>query len=183
LRAFLAFEVSLEVRENLLKAQERLKETRADLKLVEAENLHFTVKFLGEIPETMIDEVDRRIRTLTLSKRDVDVRGLGAFPDDRRPRVIWAGVGSEDFDSVSKSAQQIIDVLEGIGEKDERPYHPHITLARVRSPRNVGAVELLLGADSTKDFGRTAITMLKLKSSTLTPSGPTYKDIREYALL
>jgi 2'-5' RNA ligase len=182
LRAFLAFEVSLEVRENLLKAEEELKGTGADVKLVERENLHFTAKFLGEIPDSIVDEVDRRLRGLALHKMEVDVRGLGAFPDDRKPRVIWAGVGSEDFDIISKSAQEVIDALDGIGEKDERPYHPHITLARVRSPRNIGAVELMLGADSSKDFGTTPITMLKLKSSTLAPTGPTYRDIREYAL-
>jgi len=182
LRAFLAFEVSLEVRENLMKIEEELKETQADLKLVERENLHFTVKFLGEIPESMVDEVDRKVRTLALTKMDVDVRGLGAFPNGRRPRVIWAGVGSEDFDTIFRSAKQVIDVLEGLGESEEREYHPHITLARVRSPRNLAALEVKLGADSTKDFGTTPITMLKLKSSTLTPNGPTYRDIREYAL-
>jgi len=182
LRAFLAFEVSPEVRENLMRVEEELKQTRADVKLVERENLHFTVKFLGEIPDGMVDEVDRRIKTLALQKMEVEVRGLGAFPDTRRPRVVWAGVAPHDLASVSSSGQQVIDVLEGVGESDERGFHPHITLGRVRSPRNHEALVAVLRDCSTRDFGRTAITSLKLKSSSLTPNGPTYRDIREYNL-
>ena len=174
--------MSPEVRENLIKVEEELKQTRADLKLVEIENLHFTVKFLGDVPDSVLEEVDAKVRKLTLQRMEVDVRGLGAFPDDRSPRVVWAGVGYEDLDMVSKSAQQVIDALIGIGEKEEREYHPHVTLARVRSPDNLEALTALLGSYSSKDFGRTPIMMLKLKSSTLTPRGPVYRDIKEYAL-
>lgn len=76
----------------------------------------------------------------------------------------------------------MIDVLEGVGESDERGFHPHITLARVRSPRNNEALAAMIRDCENKDFGRTAITALKLKSSSLTPKGPTYRDIKEYAL-
>jgi RNA 2',3'-cyclic 3'-phosphodiesterase len=174
--------VSPEVRANLVRVEEELKRTRADLRLVDDENLHFTVKFLGEIPDTMVEEVDRRVRTLSLSRMEVVVRGLGAFPDDRRPRVVWAGVSLEDFESVSRSAQQVIDALQGVGESEDREYHPHITVARVRSPRNSEALAAVIRDYSARDFGRTAITSLKLKSSSLTPNGPTYRDVKEYVL-
>jgi len=170
------------VRENLLKAEEELKQTRADLKVVEKENLHFTVKFLGEIPESIVDEIDRRIRALALRRMDVGVRGLGAFPDAKRPRVVWAGVSPQDLASISTSGQQVIDALEGIGESDERGFHPHITLARVRSPRNHEALVALLRDYSMREFGRTDVSSLKLKSSVLAPTGPTYRDVKEYAL-
>jgi len=170
------------VRENLMKAEEALKQTRADIKLVERDNLHFTVKFLGEIPERMVDEVDARLRDLTLRRMEVDVRGLGAFPDARRPRVVWAGVAPHDLADLSSSGQRVIDALEGVGESDDRGFHPHITLARVRSPRNVEALASLMRDSSVKEFGRSAITTLKLKSSDLTPSGPTYRDVKEYNL-
>ena len=174
--------MSPEVKEAFMKVEEELKQTRADIKLVERENLHFTVKFLGEIPESMVEEIDRRIGTLRLPKMEVDVRGLGAFPDGRRPRVVWAGVAPNDLATVSGSGQKVIDALEGIGESDERGFHPHITVARVRSPRNHEALVALLRECSVKDFRRTPITALKLKSSSLTPNGPTYRDVREYPL-
>jgi len=174
--------VSPEVRENLMKTEEELAQTRADIKLVERENLHFTVKFLGEIPDSMVEEVDKRVKTLALRKMEVNVRGLGVFPDVRRPRVIWAGVAPHDLDAVASSGQKVVDVLEGVGESDDRGFHPHITVARVRSPRNHDALVSVLHDYSTRDFGRTPITVLKLKSSSLTPNGPTYRDVREYAL-
>ena len=165
-----------------MKVEDELKQTLADIKVVEKENLHFTVKFLGEIPDSVVDEVDKRIGALALQRMEVDVRGLGAFPDVRRPRVVWAGVAPHDVAPVSKSGQQVIDALEGVGKSDERGFSPHITVARVRSPRNHDALAAVIRACSTRDFGRTAITALKLKSSSLTPNGPTYRDVREYAL-
>ena len=170
------------MRESLMKVEEELKQTRADIKLVERENLHFTVKFLGEIPESMVEEVDKRMRTLALPRMEVGVRGLGAFPDARRPRVVWAGVSPQDLASISSSGQRVIDVLEGVGENDERAFHPHITLARVRSPRNLEALTSVLRELAAKEFGSSTITALKLKSSSLTPNGPTYRDIKEYNL-
>lgn len=170
------------MRENLTKVEEELRQTGADIKLVEMENLHFTVKFLGEIPEIKVEEIDRRIRALALPRMEVDVRGLGAFPDLRRPRIVWAGVAPQDLPSVSGSGQKVIDALEGIGESDDRGFHPHITVARVRSPRNLEALASAIRERSTKEFGRSTISALKLKSSDLTPSGPIYRDVREYSL-
>lgn len=182
MRAFLAFDVSPEVRDSLVVAEEELRATRADVKIVERENLHFTVKFLGEVPETAVREVDARLRGVSLSRMDVGVRGLGAFPDARRPRVVWAGVATEDLAPIRRAGELVIGALEGIGQSEERAFHPHITLARVRSPRNNDALLAVLRTQAGKDFGRTPITALKLKASTLTPKGPTYRDVMEYAL-
>jgi RNA 2',3'-cyclic 3'-phosphodiesterase len=174
--------VSPEVRDNLMKVEEELRQTRADIKLVERENLHFTVKFLGEISQSMVEEVDKRLKVLALRRIDVSVRGLGAFPDLRRPRVVWAGVAPQDIASVSSGGQQVIDALEGIGESDDRGFHPHITVGRVRSPRNLEALSSVIRDCSAREFGRSAITALKLKSSDLSPSGPIYRDVKEYSL-
>jgi 2'-5' RNA ligase len=113
---------------------------------------------------------------------EIGVRGLGAFPDARRPRVVWAGVSPKDLASISSSGQRVIDVLEGVGESDARGFHPHITVARVRSPRNLEALTSVIGERAAKEFGSSTITALKLKSSSLTPNGPTYRDIKEYNL-
>jgi len=170
------------VRDNLMKAEEQLSRSRADIKLVEWENLHFTVKFLGEVSESTVEEADRRLKTLSVRRMEVGVRGLGAFPDLRRPRVVWAGVAPQDLPSITNSGQQVIDALEGIGESDDRGFHPHITLGRVRSPRNVEALTSVIRECSAKEFGRSTLSLLKLKSSDLTPSGPIYRDVKEYSL-
>ncbi len=183
MRAFLALEVPEEsVIRNLVKAQEELRETRADLAIVESQNLHFTVKFLGEIPESRLPEIDARLSKLALRSARVSIRGVGAFPDPRRPRVIWAGIPPEQFGSVTPLAEAVIDSLKGIGEEDDRDYHPHITLARVRSSSSREALASFLDTNAMREFGTTHLGSLKLKSSTLTPRGPIYNDVREYRL-
>jgi RNA 2',3'-cyclic 3'-phosphodiesterase len=174
--------VSPEVRDNLVRVEEELGETRADIRLVERENLHFTVKFLGEVSGEVVETVDQRLRPLELPRMEVGVRGLGAFPDARRPRVVWAGVAAEDLPGISGCGQRVIDALEGLGQADERKFHPHITLARVRSPRNHETLAAFLRDSKEREFGRTPITALKLKSSALSPHGPTYRDVKEYDL-
>ena len=182
MRAFLAFEVSREVVQSLLVAEEELRKTRADQKVVAVENLHFTVKFLGEVPDDTVKEIEKRLSGLTLSSFEVRVRGVGAFPDIRRPRVVWAGVSPESAEAINTAASAFLGALEGVGRPDDHEFHPHITLSRVRSPRNSGALVAFLQQNAARDFGTTRIASLKLKSSMLSHSGPTYTDVREYPL-
>jgi RNA 2',3'-cyclic 3'-phosphodiesterase len=167
---------------NLVLVEEELRGTRADLKVVGRDNLHFTVKFLGEVPDDTVKEVERRLEGLALSSFDVRVRGVGAFPDLRRPRVVWAGISSESEGAMSEAAAAFTGALEGVGKPEDHEFHPHITLARVRSPLNGGALVSFLQLNAARDLGETRITSLKLKSSLLSPSGPSYTDVREYGL-
>ena len=162
--------------------EEELKRTRADLKTVGRDNLHFTVKFLGEVSDDTVKEVDRRLEGLALSSFDVQVRGVGAFPDLRRPRVVWAGLSRESEGAMSERAAVFIGALEGVGKPEDHEFHPHVTLARVKSPLNGGALASFLQLNAARDLGETRITSLKLKSSLLSPSGPAYTDVREYGL-
>ena len=168
--------------ENLVSVEEDLKKTRADLKMVGRDNLHFTVKFLGEVHDDTVKEVDRRLEGLALSSFDVQVRGVGAFPDPRRPRVVWAGLSRESEGAMNERAALFIGALEGVGKPEDHGFHPHITLARVRSPLNGGALASFIQLNAARDLGETRITSLKLKSSVLSPSGPAYTDLREYGL-
>lgn len=182
LRAFLAFEIEEKVMEKLLEAERELKQTGADVKIVERASLHFTVRFFGEIADAAVDDIDRAIRAINLRGLDVDVRGIGVFPDLRRPRVIWAGVAGDGGTRLADLARVIIAAVNHIGKPENHEYHPHITLARVRSPRNKDALTAFVTHHSKTEFGVTVIGSLKLKSSVLTPNGPIYSDIREYAL-
>jgi RNA 2',3'-cyclic 3'-phosphodiesterase len=184
MRAFVALEVPEPmVIDKLVEMQMELKETKADLKLVERENLHFTVKFLGEITQEQANQADSKLSGLALKGVEVEVRGLGAFPNPERPRVVWVGVSREHEGSVAPLAQAVIEALEGVGERDDRPFRAHITLARVRSPRNAQALAGLLRSNADRSFGPTRLAALSLKSSTLTPSGPKYTTVGEYPLL
>ena len=168
--------------ENLVIVEEELRRTRADLKIVERDNLHFTVKFLGEITEGQAREVGERLKRLRLGRADVELRGVGAFPNVSRPNVIWVGVPQAHEERVRPIAQGAIAALEGIGESDKRPFTAHVTLGRVRPARGIGELTSVLRSNSDRSFGDIWLVELKLKSSVLGPRGPTYSDIGRYPL-
>lgn len=183
MRAFVALEISdPKVLDSIVAFQRELSATGADLKTVERENLHFTVKFLGEITQGQAQEADERLKRLRLGRADVELRGVGAFPNVSRPNVIWAGVSPAHEERVKSIAQGAIAVLEGIGESDKRPFTAHATLARVRSMRRIGGLTSVLCSNSDRSFGEINIVELKLKSSVLGARGPTYADIGRYPL-
>jgi RNA 2',3'-cyclic 3'-phosphodiesterase len=182
MRAFLAFEVADDVIERLMATEEELKKTGADLSPVGRENIHFTVKFLGDVPDSATGEIDQRIERLKLRAIELAVRGVGAFPNPGRPRVVWAGVADEDEAEMKGLSESVIEALDGIGKPEDHEFHTHITLSRVKSPHNGEVLASFIQRNRALDFGRTRIDSLKLKSSVLTPKGPIYSDVREYAL-
>lgn len=182
MRAFLAFEVADGVIERIRTAEEGLGRTGADVTLVSKENLHFTVKFLGDVHENVVGEIDRRMKDLSLKGTEVRVQGIGVFPDPQRPRVVWAGVAPQDGPSLVALSKTIIETLDGIGRPEDHDFRPHITIGRVRTPRNREALAEFVERNKSLDFGATTIGTLKLKSSVLTPQGPIYSDVREYLL-
>ena len=181
-RAFVALEVPGDVVDALVQAQKELAGTGADIKLVERENLHLNLKFLGDLQDAEVSEVRSRLGRLSLKGASVAIRGVGAFPTLSRPRVVWAGIAPEHEPLVIPIARGVIDILEGIGERDDRPFRPHVTLARVRSGRNMRELTETLRQISRTEFGTVNLREIKLKSSTLTPNGPIYRDEGVYPL-
>ena len=182
MRLFVALDLPGPVLDALVRFQRELTATGADIKQVERENLHFTVKFLGEVAEAAAAEAKSRLAALPLQGAEVELRGVGAFPDRLRPRVVWAGVSRAHSLLIEPIAKEVSAALEGIGESDTRPFQAHVTLARVRSPKNARGLSALIGEASEVSFGPVKLTELKLKSSRLTPAGPVYSDIGVYRL-
>lgn len=182
LRAFVALEVPGQVIDALVDFQRGISGTGADVKLVERRNLHFTVRFLGEISELQASEAKTRLAAVAAEGADVEVRGAGAFPSASNPRVIWAGVSQDDERKVSVIAGEVSKALQGIGAEDKRPFTAHITVARVRSQRNARTLSEFLRAAAGVEFGAAKLRQLKLKSSILTSSGPIYNDIGVFPL-
>lgn len=183
MRAFVALELpSEQVLREIVALQQELAKCGADIKLVDRQNLHFTVKFLGEISEDQARESGRRLEGLGLAGGEVTVIGVGAFPGLKRPNVVWAGVAPGDTALITHIAEVAIGALEGIGEKDQRGFQPHLTLARVRSGRNREALSSFIRQNSDRTFGTVRLSEIKLKSSLLTPKGPIYSDIGVYPL-
>lgn len=182
MRVFAALEVPGQVLDALAAFQGELFRTGADLKLVERENLHFTVRFLGEISEGDASEAKARLGSLSVKGELAEVRGAGAFPNLSGPRVVWAGIAKGDEEKVTSIARAVADSLAGIGEADTRPFVPHLTVARVRSGRNAAELSRAIRLSSDRPFGGVTFRELKLKSSRLTPEGPIYSDLGVFPL-
>jgi len=180
IRSFVAFEIDEgSILKRFTSVQQALIDTGADLKLVKPKNIHVTVRFLGEISPEMVDEVCEEMNSILFKSFEIELQGIGAFPNLRRVRVIWVGIrgGSEVL-------ADIFDRLESrlckLGFKpDRRGFSPHITIARVRSGKNRELLIQQILSRSDYDFGTMKAESLKLMKSILTPKGPIYSTLHE----
>lgn len=178
LRVFIAVDInSHEVLSNLSRARDLLLESGADLKPVATENLHITIRFIGEYPSSIVKSICRELEKIEFKPFKIHVRGIGVFPNINRPRVIWASVteGSEELTMIHEKVEDILQRL-GVPREKEK-FVPHITLARVKSGRNIPRLVKIINSLIDMDFGEFLVDKIVLKRSVLTPSGPIYSDI------
>ena len=177
IRTFVAVEVDDAVREMAAELAQELSGAGGDVKWVEPENMHLTVKFLGEVDSREVHEVCRAVASAAepVAPFSLEFRGAGAFPNARRPRTLWLGTG-EGSESLAVLAERVEKALHEIGyPREGRRFHAHLTLGRVRR----GGAELarlaeLLGQYAEFDAGRTHVSQLAVFSSTLQRGRPAY---------
>ncbi len=184
MRTFIAIELPGAVKSELAQITDELKSSRADVKWIKPEAIHLTLKFLGSIDEQKAKEVKDVLNKTAKGQVpfEMSLEGLGAFPNPASPRVIWAGVkeGAQNTINLAKSLE---DQLEKIGfEKEKRPFHPHLTLGRLRSLQNKGKLSNLLGSIEFKSPSTIKVTHLSLIQSTLTRSGAIYAPLYQAEL-
>jgi 2'-5' RNA ligase len=178
IRSFVAVDTDeTSVISKLVEAQRALRNLGADLKLVEPENIHATVRFLGEVPLATMELVKEQMNEVKFSPFDAEFVGLGAFPNLRRINVVWVGMrrGQEE---ITRIFEQLEPRLEKIGfAPDRKGFSPHVTIARVKTGRM--GEELAKFVDEMRDapFGVVHVDELRLKKSVLTPKGPVYSTI------
>ncbi len=177
LRVFIAVDITDDrVRRSVQEVQQKLVEAGADVKLVEPENLHITLRFIGEVSKSVVDQIAQKMRDLRYKCFQIRIKGLGVFPSISSPRVVWAGVvdGASELVELHNIVEQLVGRY---GVKDERQFVPHLTIARVRSSRNRHVIADLVREYEGFEFGSQSVSEVKLKRSVLTPSGPIYSDL------
>ncbi len=180
IRSFIAFDIDDEqIIKRFSEAQQMLVRTGADLKLVKPENIHVTMRFLGNITPPMVDSIYEAMQRVSFSQFEVEIRGLGAFPRLQYARVIWAGIrkGAEQLSNISL---QLEPKLRELGFRpDPKGFSPHLTIARVRSGRNKAELIRCVKGSVNYEFGIIKGECLRLKRSILTPKGPFYSTLKE----
>ena len=150
-----------------------------DLKPVERENIHLTLKFLGNVSAPRLGEVKSSLQQVIFSAFTAEIEGAGAFPNLSRMNVIWVGV-NEGWSQVEEIYEQVEKLLSGLGFRREiRPFSPHITVARVRSGRNRDEIAHFLRRLGDETFGKITVNKVRLKQSILLSSGPKYSTLLE----
>jgi 2'-5' RNA ligase len=185
MRTFIAIEISEEIRNALDQAESHLKYSGADVKWVAKENIHLTMKFLGEVSEkkveeikSILDEIGRRTRPFEMIIKDI-----GAFPKIEYPRVVWVGLdkGANESKAI---AEEIDNALSKIGfAKETRPFTGHLTLGRVRSPKNKDKLKEKMMNYQLPAVKPHLVSSITLFQSTLTPKGSIYTKLHEAKLV
>ncbi len=183
-RLFIAVEIEdRSVLSRIVEVRNQIMRLGIDAKPVEDENIHLTLRFLGDVEENLIPSIERAMEPLaSIPPFRVRVRGVGVFPDLRSPRVVWIGVG--EGSEILRSMRGILDRgLRGLKiYGDEHSFTPHITIVRVRGRANVDKLSRFVEENMDLDLGFSSVTKVVLKRSTLTPRGPIYSDVRRVLL-
>lgn len=185
LRTFIAIELSETVRQDVARVIAELDRIEAAVRWVKPENLHLTLKFLGDVEEPRLsdlfdgtEEVLRGIQAFRIT-----FRGLGAFPHLRRPRVFWIGI-EQGADSLKTVQKRIEDRLTGLGfPRDTKAFSPHLTLGRVK--KSLRGIFELASTIERMSVGpeEMSVERVVVMKSVLTPEGPIYSKLREVPLL
>jgi 2''-5'' RNA ligase len=183
LRAFIAIELPQHLQDAIEKQTARLRQTLGDqiIRWVPSQNMHLTLKFLGDIATSHVDFLKQLIAHEAASHQqfDLQIGGLGSYPTSRRPRVVWAGLHAPaDLTSLHKSIETGASRL-GY-EKEEHAFSPHLTLGRVRqniNPAELQKIRTALDTIQLGNIGTARVDSIHLIKSELHPSGSIYTKL------
>jgi 2'-5' RNA ligase len=181
MRLFCGLSLAYEVRRNLELILQHLR-PQASIHWSPPENLHITTKFIGEWPDERLEQLRSVLSTVPPpGALKIAVRGLGWFPNPHSPRILFAGV---DAPSALHDLHAATDTaLASIGVKAEsKPYHPHLTLARIKSPGGLAPLRQAIAGLPSADFGVFQAAKHLLYRSNLAPAGSQYSVIAEFPL-
>lgn len=183
MRTFVAIELPRELTSKIDQLQSALKKTNVDVSWVKPQNVHITLKFLGEVKEEKIEEVYQVVEKSVngIKSFTVNLQGLGGFPNLKRPRVIWVGVekGKEILAELYPKMEE--EFLKIGFAKENRSFTPHLTIGRIKSPKHLEglASEINKTTFETEEFEVKEVVVMK---STLFPTGAVYTPLKKVLL-
>lgn len=179
IRSFIAIPLAAEIQRDAVRLIDRLRQESDGIKWVPADNLHLTLKFLGDVENTEVPQVCDVLHRIAahFDPFDLVFAGTGGFPTIERPRVLWIGV-QDQSGALCRLVGQLEAALADLGFKPEpRDYRPHLTLGRTRSSRRRASDLLVeqIQEFENRDFGRMTVSEIRLMASFLDKRGPTYQ--------
>jgi 2'-5' RNA ligase len=180
MRLFVALEIPSSVRENLAELLKSLRAVSPKTRWVRPENLHLTLKFIGEVPDAKLALIRGALAVMRSDQPvKLDFRGLGFFPNEKHPRVFWAGIeASPNLETLAVDIEKATETL-GI-PREQRPFSPHLTLARFDPPRLPDQLRSAIQEKAGRDFGSVRTNQFHLIESKLKPSGAEYTTVESF---
>jgi 2'-5' RNA ligase len=175
-RTFIAIELSPPVRARFDELQRLLKPAGADVRWVRPDRAHLTLKFLGDATDEQIEAMEAALDEIAPATAPFEVAfgGVGVFPNERRPRVLWIGI-TDGVEELRSLASAVDARAEAAGfERERRAFSAHVTLGRFRSPAGWERLHELVESNAAFDAGRLEAREVALIHSILSPQGPTY---------
>ncbi len=180
MRTFIGIRLADGLRSAVVELCDELRRASVRVKWVEPENVHFTLRFLGETDDVAVPAIAESLKNVVSSVPmfSIELCGVGAFPNVKKPRVLWVGI--EPADGPLLELKRAVDGAladHGFSPEEGRPFHPHVTLGRVKDSRvaNVLTEPLCRAADTA--LGVMEVRDVAFIRSTLSPRGPQYTDL------
>ena len=183
IRSFLAIELDPELVPKILDVQKEFKKTNSNIKYVPSQNMHFTLKFFGNIDFNMVEDISAAVLKVikNYSSFDLNIKKCGCFPNKNVIKVLWLGL---DEGSPIKDIQKDLDKeFRKLGFKKEKNFISHLTIGRVKSPKGKKEIRNTIEKLEDVEIGQMTVSKICLKKSTLTPQGPIYEDIKVFELV
>lgn len=185
IRTFIAIELPAVILDKIRMVQTGLKKTiHGMIRWVRPENIHLTLKFLGDVSLSDIESIKRAmaLKTIDFPPFNLEVRGLGSFPDVTRPRVIWLGING-DTGALLAMQKEIDEELSCLGfPKDDRPFRPHLTLGRVKVSKGIIGLARAVEDGGTLAAGTFGVEKVIMFKSELLSQGAIYKKLAVFPL-
>ena len=181
IRSFIAVDIPDSVKSELVSLILSLQKAEADVKWVRKENLHLTLKFLGRISEDQVTHTQQILERISKKQQrfSFHLAGLGGFPTLEHPRVLWAGI-DRGVKMLEALAAKIESEIAQIGIKGEdHPFSPHLTLGRVRSPKNLQKLAALMEQTNFSSSEEILLDHVTFYKSILSPKGSIYEVIQK----
>ena len=177
IRTFIALQLARPVQARLRELQDDLARTTSNIKWVPTENLHLSLLFLGEVEQLEVVAICRAVKARAADHApfDLEVRGVGGFPNGRRPKVLWAGIG-EGVEPLKALHADLEGALLDLGcyRREDRAYTPHLTLGRLSAEDDDEAWGKRLAAHATFEGGHSAVAEVLVMASEPRRDGPEY---------
>ena len=185
MRTFIALDIPAEIRQRLSQYVDRIRKFAPDARWARIESLHVTLKFIGEVPDARVQEIQTTLAAVKVHAFDVEFKDIGFFPTPRSARIFWAGVSASD--ALPQLASAVEEAVEKLGiPREKRAYHAHLTLARApeggASKHCFRLLQEKLSAEEPPQFGTMSAQEFFLYRSQIMRGGARYTKLQRFPL-